>query len=235
MKNERSTVEGKVEIMPPDSGRPGEDGRALQFPELAPNMALGLAFTERLRYWGYRRTMDTYRAAVASGIDLTQSLSTLYRARRELEQEKERLANIDTYRAGAAMEAEIFLRDIKARYLAAEENEIEGKIKLQAAKDRLAALEVLRKIEENDRAADEARAELRRLDAEQKLEEARGGGGASGYRSRRRQFEQQRKDYEALMADKQADIEKYGGEDKLPQWLRTFYRKAEDDMGFDEE
>ena len=230
---DRSTSGDKYEILPPEAQSKGAGSRPLQFPELGPDMAIGLALRERLRYWGYRRTMDTYRAAVASGIDLTQSLGTLYRTRRELEQEKERFARIDTYREGAAMEADIFLREMKTRYLAAEQKEIEAQISLQKTKDRLAALEVLRKIEENDRAAESVRAELRRLEEEQRLEELQGGGGGSGYRSKRRQLEQRRKDYEALMADKQADIEKYGGEDKLPPWLQTFYENLEDDLAED--
>ena len=227
----RSASEGRAEILPPASKRGGET--ALQFSDLAPDMTLGVALTERLRYWGVRRTLDTYRAVVESGLDLTQSLRSLYQAKRELEQEKERLANIDTYREGAAMEAEIFLREVQARYRAAEQSEIEAQINLQKSKDRLAALEMLRQIDENDRAAEEARAAVRRLEAERQLEEMRGGGGGSGYRDRRRQLEQRRQDYEALMADKQADIEKYGGEDKLPHWLQTFYENLEDELGMD--
>ena len=231
---DRSATNKTAEILPPEKDDKRAGASALEFPELNPDMKLGLALQARLRYWGYRRTLDTYRTVVASGLDLTQSLSALYRAKRELEEEKERWGNVDTYREGVVKEAEAFLRNAQARYLAAEENEIEAKISLQAAKDRLAALKVLRKIDENDRAAEAARAETRRLEAERQLEEARNGGRGSSYRERRRQLEQQRKDYEALMADKQADIEKYGGEDKLPQQLKTLYENAEDDLGFGE-
>lgn len=227
----RSSSDGKAEILPPGATRTGEP--ALQFSDLAPDMTLGVALGERLRYWGVRRTLDTYRAVVESGLDLTQSLGSLYQAKRELEQEKERLANIGTYREGAAMEADIFLREIQARYWAAEQSDIEAQINLQKSKDRLSALETLRKIEENDRAAEEYRSEARRLEAEQQLEERRGGGGGSSYRERRRQLEQRRRDYEEMMAEKQADIEKYGGEDKLPHWLQTFYENAEEDLGMD--
>ena len=230
----RSASENKAEILPPEKQDKRAGASALEFPALKPDMELGMALRERLRYWGYRRTLDTYRTVIASGLDVTQSLSALYRAKRELEEEKVRWEHVDTYRKGVAKEADAFLRDARARYVAAEENEIEAKISLQAAKDRLAALKVLRTIEEADRAAEAARAETRRLDAERQLEEARNGGRGSSYRERRRQLEQQRKDYEALMADKQADIEKYGGEDKLPQQLKTLYENAEDDLGFGE-
>ena len=233
----RSASENKAEILPPEKQDKRAGASALEFPALKPDMELGMALRERLRYWGYRRTLDTYRTVIASGLDVTQSLSALYRAKRELEEEKVRWEHVDTYRKGVAKEADAFLRDAQARYLAAEENEIEAKISLQAAKDRakdrLAALKVLRTIEEADRAAEAARAETRRLDAERQLEEARNGGRGSSYRERRRQLEQQRKDYEALMADKQADIEEYGGEDKLPHWLQTFYDNLEDDLGLD--
>ena len=230
---DRAKTDKTAEVLPPESEEKRTGAPALDFSELTPDMSVGAALRTRLRYWGYRRTLDTYRTIVTSGLDLTNSLSALYRAKRELEQEKERWSKIEKYREGAAKEADAFLRDAQARYLAAEENEIEAKITLQAAKDRLAALKVLRTIDENDRAAKAARAERQRLEAERELKEMRDGGGGSGYRARRRQLEERRKDYEALMADKQADIKKYGGEENLPQWLQTFYQNVEDDLGME--
>ena len=227
----RPVSDGKAEILPPGATRVDES--ALHFSDLAPDMTLGVALRERLRYWGVRRTLDTYRAVVESGLDLTQSLRALYEAKRELEQEKERLENIETYRVGAAREAAAFLREVEARYDIADRNAeiakrdaIQAKIDTKLFERRLADIEVLALIESNERAAELAK-------SQRELEEAQGGATGSSYRERRRELQQRRKDYEVLMADKQADIEKYGGEDKLPHWLQTFYDNLEDELGMD--
>ena len=45
-------------------------------------------------------------------------------------------------------------------------------------------------------------------------------------------MEQKQEMYDKLMAKKAADIAKYGGEDKLPNFLRAEYDRIEDSLGF---
>jgi len=237
----RSDAPRKVDVLPPGEQHDKNGMQALDLPMSAPDMSIRRVLANRLKFWGYRRTLEAYRAAVASGVDLTKSLSSLYEAKRELEMERQRWADVDTYREAASSEADTFLREVRTRYLAAEAEEEEARKRLSEAKvererseQRAAGLRVLKIIEENEWASELAASEKKRLDAERTLEDARYGDGKSSYRERRRELEQRRKDYEDLLAEKQSDIERFGGEDKLPHWLQTFYDQVEDDFGFGE-
>jgi hypothetical protein len=204
----------------------------LQMPPGVTGMQLGQALLGQIPYWGLKRSLDAYRRAVESGVQALRVAGEYYEARRELEMEKARWENRDIYRDAAALEAMTLYEKLKTAQNLAIAGRIDSQERVQAATDRQQAAEIIRLIEKNNREAENARAELRKLEAEEELADLKGGRGNGSFRKKLRAAEQAKIDYDEMMASKAEHIKEYGGEDKLPAYLRTLYENLEEDLGF---
>lgn len=205
----------------------------LQLPPGPEAVSLGAALLHQYRYWGLTRTMNAYRRAVESGVAAVNVQAEFYQAARRVETEKARWENREQYREAARMEAEALIAHVEADIEDARVRKAQSALELRGLNEQLSAAGMLEEIAENNRAAELARAKRLRREEEQRLEELEGGASkTSDFKERRARMEQARQDYEELMAEKEADIEKYGGEDNLPDWLVTMYEQLEDELAF---
>ncbi|WP_372923084.1 hypothetical protein [Roseovarius sp.] len=198
----------------------------LELPPAPEGVSLGAALLHQYRYWGLARTLNAYRRAVESGVAAVNIQTEFYQASRLVAMEKGRWENREQYREAARMEADVLLENVKAR-------KAESELELRRLQEQLAAVGMLEEIAKNNRAAELARAKRLRREEEQRLEELESGTPKkSNFKEHLAQLEQSRQDYEELMDVKKADIERYGGEENLPDWLATTYETFEEHLGF---
>lgn len=220
------------EIFPDDDGTASRRGMHVQMPPDVSDISLGAALLQQYRYWGIRRTIDAYRSAIESGVSALNLQTEFYSAMRTLDAEKARWEERDQYRAAARMEAQALIASVEADIVEAKVRKQRSEQELRNLEQQEAARAMLKEIEENNRAAELARAKRARQEEVKRLENAQNGNIDSGFAERRARLEQARKDYEELMAAKAEDIEHYGGETNLPDYLQTMYEKLEDELGF---
>lgn len=206
-------------------------GLALRLPPGVRDMSLSRAILGQLPYWGARRTIDAYRQMIEAGLQTVAVQKDFYKATRELEMEKERWQNRDIYREGAKLEALAYLDGVKIQRNAAAAAVEDSEVFLQQAKDRRAAMELLRVIEANNREAERLASEREMEEEQQRLDEVRGGRGAS-FRQKLRRMEEAKQNYAELMEAKAADAVTYGGEENIPEFLIGMYEQMEADLMF---
>ena len=225
------------EVFSPQQSLSRSDSPSLQLhlPPGVAGMGLGQALLGQLPYWGLKRTIDAYRKAVESGIDMQIAVTRFYESARGLEAEKARWENSGSYRDAAALEAEAFLDGARAMRDRAETARIASRMELNAVRRREADMEFLLEIEKNNREAELLRSELVKEEIQKKINAVRDEPGGGGYNETRRQMVQRQKDYESLMKAKAEDIKKYGGEENFPEFVRIMYRKLEETLTFGEE
>lgn len=195
-------------------------------------MGLPLAVVSRLRAWGVKRTIDAYRQVMESQLATMQVRRAQYDAGIEVVKAQERWKHADKYREAARHEAEAYLERAREAKLLAEAARMEGEERVQAARDRRDASEIVRLIERNNLEAEKAQAERRKIEAEAQLAAAKDGSGNSTFRRTLRDLEDAKRDYDELMASKQAHEAEYGGAEKMPAYLRTLYENLENDLAF---
>ena len=228
----------RVEILPPErqqssSGAPDvQDSLAL--PPTVPEMPVGAALRRRIQYWGLTRTLKTYRRAIEEAEKARRAMVRAYEADRELEQERERWRHREKYRKGAAVEADIYLQEQWNRLARAQQEGRAATFEAELGQARLKAVGDEVEIEAEQRRARRKRAQREAMEEEQKLEELSQRSPKSSFKEKLRALEQARRDHEELMALKQQDIERYGGEENLPEHLRQLYHNFEDELGFEE-
>ena len=225
------------EIISDDDARGSSGPLDLQLrqPPGAEIVPFGTALLQQYRYWGLRRTLDTYRKAVESGVAAVNIQADFYRAARNVEAEKARWENREQYREAARKEAEALIAHVEADIEDAKARKTRSALELRGLQGQLAAAAILEEIAENNRAAELARSKRLRREEERRLEGGNGGNGggaADNFKAKRAAIQQARADYEELMAEKAKDIKKYGGEENLPDWLVNMYEMLEDDLGF---
>lgn len=214
------------QVLGPETGPDRQAGlqMPLHFPPGVKGMGLGHALLGQVPYWGLKRSIDAYRLAVESGVAAVRVVREYHVEMRELEAEKERWANRQTYRDAAKLEAQILFENVKAAKNLAIAARMDSEMTVQAANDRLEAAEVIRVIQKNNLEAD-------RIRSERMVQEEREGlSGQGDFKKKLRNLEQSKKDYVDLMAAKAADIEEHGGEEKLPEFLATMYERLEEQL-----
>lgn len=207
----------------------------LQRPPGAETVPFATALLQQYRYWGLRRTLDTYRKAVESGVAAVNVQADFYKAARNVEVEKARWENREEYREAARREAAALIAHTDADIQDAKTRKARSELELRGLQGQLAAAAIIEEIAENNRAAELARAKRLRREEERRLEGGsgdNGGGKANDFKTKRAAIQQARADYEELMAEKEKDIKKYGGEENLPDWVMNMYETLEDDLGF---
>ena len=238
------------------------------------NTSLHQAILQQFRYWGIRRTLDTYRRAVESNVDVLGAISKFYEAQEAvergrirwenryilrdieikrmqtelLEEEKKRitaLTDINDLQVNLALSEDRLsqvdeiaeerrLRRESEKLDAAAERErkqaevTEAKRLRELAEERLKGISDDKKIGKINRAVDQAEAMTRKEKADQKLADVTSGMGGASFGDQMKKMNQARKDFETLQMIKQKDIKKYGGEDKIPEYLQVIYGKMED-------
>lgn len=214
------------EVLGPDGREGHQHGLELplHFPPGVRGMGLGQALLGQVPYWGLKRSIDAYRRAVESGVAAVRVVRDYHVAMRELEDEKERWGNRQTYRDAAKLEAQILYEKVTTAKNLSIAARMDSELTVQAAKDRLEAAEVIRIIQKNNLEAD-------RIRSERAVQEEREGlSGQGDFKKKLRNLEQSKKDYADLMAAKAADIDEHDGEENLPEFLITMYERLEDQL-----
>ena len=222
---------GRVEVYSPEerAGRQLDDD--VRLPPTIPNIPIGAIVGRRVQYWGVRQAISSYRSLVQANVELSESITRLFRARRELEEERARWENIETYKDAARHEAEAVRHEAERQRNEAAVKAKQQEVELQLLKDRLTDGEQERKKAKNIRAAEVIDSERERLEAEQRLKQAQGKVSSAESDQWLEELKEMRAAYDKLMKEKEADIERYGGEDKLPHALQVFYDRMEDQLG----
>ena len=261
---------------------PGEQGELEPLALLLPpspdfaNTSLHLAILQQFRYWGIRRTLDTYRRAVESNIEVLGAISEFYKAHegllrektrwenrhilREIEEDRlytellegkkqrisaltelnklqvklalseDKLSQIDeiaerkriereTQKIGAATAREMKYVEL-----------VEAKRQRELADDRLKGVNDEKKTAKINRGVGHAEAAVRKEQADKKLADILSGEGGASFGDKYKMMNQAKRDYETLQIAKAKDIRKYGGEDKIPDFLRALYDQMEDSL-----
>lgn len=228
-------VSGEIVSEEEQLGTRGALDLHLRQPPDAETVPLSTALLQQYRYWGVRRTLDTYRKAIESGVGALRVTEEFYKAARDVDVEKARWGNRAQYRDAARLEADALIVRAQAEIEDAKVRKARSELELRGLQRQLAAATIMEEIEENNRAADLARAKRLRREEERRLEGGHGGHGGkkpNDFSAKRAAIQQARADYEELMAEKAKDVDKYGGEDNLPDWVVSMYETLEDDLGF---
>lgn len=221
------------EILSPKSvqAEPGQGGGlAVQMPPVVRNMPLSRAILGQLPYWGARRTIDAYRRMVDAGTDSLRTQTNFLEANRNLEAEKGRWENRAAYRQAAMLEADAFLDEQQTRRNGAAISKIQSEQMLTLAREQDEELALI--IAKNNQEAERLASERRLEEERQKLHETQGGRSASFHQKMRR-MQEAKQNFDEIEAAKKADIEKYRGEENLPEFLSSMYVQMEADLSFD--
>ncbi len=223
------------EILPPETNTAPQETApcdlALPLPPEATDVTLDRALLGQWRYWGAARTINAYRKMVEAGISSVHAQENFLAARSQLEAEQERWAQRDLARDIVKIGIETQHQKSLVQRSAAATALIDSEVLLEQAKDRKEAMELLRIIAANNRETERLRSEVEKEKAQQELEELRGGKPAS-FNRKLRLLEDAKRNYAEFHAAKEKDIESYGGEDKLPEFLVSMYRQLEADLAF---
>ena len=231
MTDEKRVLTG--EIVSDDIGGAGPDMQVpLQMPPGVQGMTLGQALLGQTRYWGYRRAINAYRRAVEDKVDMVRAVTNLYGAIEDLEAQKISFGLRDERHEIARLNVLTKLDGHRAARKMAEAQVFESELVLAAAKKRKAAQETLELFEQYNREAEVARAERLKLEEEQRLKDVKDGTEGGTFRKKLKEMERAKRDYDEMMQTKAEHITEFGGEDKLPGYLKTLYDNLEEDLGF---
>ena len=228
MSEREKPLEG--EILGPEKSsrkRPDPDQLVMQLPPDVPGMTLDRAILGKLQYWGARRTIDAYRKMIEAGTQSVQAQAEFLEAGRELIREEARLNKREEYREAARLEADEFLDRQKTRRNAAEVERLTSEHLLAIAREQ--DEELAKVIAKNNQEAERLRSERALEEERQKLNETQGGRSAT-FQQRMRRMREAKQNYTELQTAKAEDIEKYGGEENLPEFLQHMYDQIEADL-----
>lgn len=230
----------KIAVLPP--GTAGQDGdMRLTLPPDVEGMTLGKALLGQWQYWGLARSIKACRRAVDERVNLSRSVTEFYQQEVSRGEAQARWLNIDMFREAAVNDVERHLKQSQADLTEAERNVVRAQRELEEEQRRLDEATRMREADKTAFAADpelrkrirqaqldreEADALIEKEKAEGRLAEVENSTGGS-HRQRMRSMERAKKYYAELMAEKEKDIERYGGWEKMPEFLQHMYEQYE--------
>ena len=152
-------------------------------------------------------------------------------AQRNLLVSRKRLEEIDVYIAIDQAERDFRKSEVEKRRVVADTELAEAKRELARAEARLKNSADYKAIDKAEIIRARAEAERKKELEERKLADLQAGAGGTNFRDKRKQLEQNKKDYELLKADKERDIAQYGSFEAMPDFLQTWYEQLEDSLG----
>jgi len=210
-----------------DAGRSSRTGETLPALASSPQVSIGLGAL--IKNFGAVRAIRSVRKTVEEKTALVSAERQLGHELIELEKQKEKWNSLDSIREGVRTDIQAALSASKANKNRAEVELVQSEIELNLVKKRQADLGLLNETEAAIRQAERDEMKARAADAKRRLEQ----GDATPPKPHSPEaMAQLKKDYEEVAAMKRADIEKYGSEEKLPEFLRAAYEQAEDRLGF---
>lgn len=204
----------------------------LQMPPGIQGMNLGTALLNQTRYWGYRRAINAYRKAVEDKTAMVQAVSSFYRGIADMDESKVRWEHRTEARETTRQKILAELDDSHTDRNHAKARRIESELVVEAAEQKRKSNEILLLINQYNLEAEQMTAERNKLDAARELAAARNGRGESIFQKKLRAVEDAKRDYDEMMAAKAEHVKEYGGEDKMPAYLRTLYQNLEEDLAF---
>lgn len=203
------------------------------------NMTLQQALFGQLKPWGLARTLDAYRRAIESGVNVLASISAFYEAQVAVDIAKERWRNIGTIRQAEKLKIDADLANWQSVYTTAIIGRNEAQIKRAIAEDRLANIDLIIEEERKNRefekeigalnratALNEAR--LKKEETERKLAGRQAGEGGNSFEDMMKQREEAVKNFALLEKRKAEDIKKYGSKESMPEFIQAWYDQLED-------
>ena len=195
---------------------------------LPPGAGLIQSLVGQLPYWGMARTIRACRKMMEEKGALVTATTQLGQALLEHEKQKALWENRTAIVEAVKVE-------VGAKLDRAYQSQAEATLAREDAEAKLAAARRSRAQNEETNAA-HGKADFyeakRRADEAQRRYEDRLDGSDSSFRREMQQMNENKRNYEVLMKEKAADIERYGGEDKIPDFLRAFYDNLEDKLSF---
>lgn len=203
------------------------------------NLSLQQALFGQLPHWGLRRTLDAYRRAVESGVNVLGAISAFYEAKVEAEVATEHWHNIDTIRQAEKLKihGELAYRQVEHNkaLIALNKAQIDRAISEDTLKDIDSITEEERKKREADRQIQElnratalAEARWKKEEADRRLAGQQAGEGGSSFKDMLKQQEEAGKNFELLEKRKAEDIKKYGSKEAMPEFMQAWYEQLED-------
>ena len=205
----------------------GRTGEVLPALSSSPQVSVGLGAL--ITNFGVARAIRSVRKTVEEKTALVSAERQLGQELIELQKQKEKWANLSTIIAGVRTDIEGALLGSQANKNRAQVELVQSKIELKLVEKRLADLELLEETEAAIREAERYEMKARAAEAKAQFER---GGKTSLNPNGAEAIAQLKKDYEEVMAMKLADLQKYGSEEQMPEFLRAIYERAEDKIGF---
>lgn len=204
-------------------------GRGSSAPALSNSPQVAVGLSALIANFGLVRAIRSVRKTVEEKSALVSAERQLGEELIALEKQREKWANIDIIIEGVRTDTEAGLLSSHANKNRAQVSLVQSKIELKLAEKRLADLELLEETEAAMRAQDRYEMKARAAEAKARFEAAESS--PKGADSPEH-IEKLKKEFEEIMALKRADIEKYGSEENMPEFLRAAYDRAEDRLGF---
>ena len=214
------------ELNPPGQSLRG-GGRVAPALSNSPQVAVGLGAL--ISNFGLSTAIRSVRKTVEEKTALVSAERLLGQELVELEKQKEKWANISTIVEGVKTDTQAALVSSQAHMNKAKVELVQSKIELKLVEKRLADLELLEETEAAAREAQRYEMKARAAEAKARFEKSETPPKkADGSEN----IAELKKEYDDVMAMKKADVEKYGSDEKMPEFLRAAYERAEDKLGF---
>ena len=229
-KDPEETGEGRAQPYNPGREMRMNDDLPLEHVPQPTGMGLQQMLFGQLPYWGLARTIRACRMAMEEKLELVQVDTQLGAAFLEREKQKAVWENRGPIIEAVKLHANTLLDQAYVQGNIAKAARIDSEIALEEAKRRklrhgeFADLNDERRKYEAEHHRNEAKAKRDKTTEEIKSQ--------SAFEKALKAGEENRRNHDTLMKEWNADIQKHGGKEKMPEFLTAFYMKLEDSLGF---